>query len=455
MDNILEFLGTYGSNLRYEDLPAGTVHKVKRLVIDTLGCAIGSYNMEPPRIAREHALEVTSVNGATVLGTRHRSSPEHAAFANAVMARYFDMNDTSMSAKSGHTSDCIPAVLAAAEYAGCDMHNTIAATVLAYEIHDRFGAVCGDVRVNGWDYVIYTSLASAGGAAKAMRLNKQQIAHALAIATIPNAAMNQTRAGNLSMWKGCAGPNAGRNGLFAALLAKRGLTGPDQAFEGTRGFKRMLGASFELPPFGGGDVPYSIETAKFKCFPCDYEAQCSITPALELHRKLDGQIDQIAKVEVETYEFAIEIAADTADKWNPATRETADHSIPYVVAVALVKGAVWLDDFTEERIGDPQVRALMQKIQVRAAEDCTRAWPDAYPFRITVTTTSGEQHVSAVHYAKGHPKNPLTDQEVEAKFRRLAEPVLGPGKASKVVNELWKLESIKDVRELLQLFALD
>jgi len=452
MDKTLDSMSRYVAALAPGDIPDGVRHLVKRLLVDTLGCAIGSYRMEPPRIAREYALEVSGRPGATVLGTRHRSAPELAAFCNSVMARYFDMNDTSMSAKSGHTSDCMPAVLAAAEYGGAGIAETITAIVAAYEIHDRLGAVCQEVRRNGWDYTIYNALASAAGCARAMGLDRDKTAHALALAAVPNAATNQTRTGQLSMWKGCAGPNAARNGLFAAMMAARGMTGPVEAFDGKRGFKRMLGA-FELPSFGGGGVPFSIESAKYKCYPCDYEAQCSVTPALQLREALGGSVETIQSVDVETYEFALEIAADTCDKWQPATRETADHSIPYVVAVALSKGSVWLDDFTEERIADPGVRALMQKIQVRAAADLTAAWPAAYPFRITVTTTSGERLVREVHYAKGHPKNPLSDAEVGAKFMRLAIPVLGE-RSGAVLSRLWRLEKIRSVRSLLDLFRV-
>ena len=157
----------------------------------------------------------------------------------------------------------------------------------------------------------------------------------------------------------------------------------------------------------------------------------------------------------QVYEFAVEIAADTRDKWNPTSRETADHSIPYIIAVALSRGTIWHEDFEPDRFNDPDIRALMQKIDVRWTEECNKLWPEAFPFRITVTMKSGEKHVSEVHYAKGHPKNPLSDQEVEAKFLKLAQPVLGKTKAVKALKRLWRLEDMKSVREILTLFALD
>jgi 2-methylcitrate dehydratase len=176
---------------------------------------------------------------------------------------------------------------------------------------------------------------------------------------------------------------------------------------------------------------------------------------VELHKVLQGNVAEIARIEVETYEHGVQCSADTRDKWNPTTRETADHSLPYVVAVALTRGTVWVDDFTEERIRDPKVHAVMQKIEVRATEEFTRAWPEAYPFRIIVTTRSGQRHVQEVHYAKGHPKNPMSDQEIEAKFRRLAEPIMGQGQIAKALSALWDIENIKSARDVFAPFVLD
>ncbi len=457
MDNVLQFVSDYSISLTYEQLPRTTVHQVKRHLIDTLGCATGGHFMEPPTIARAHALEVVSRPGSTVLGTRHRSAPELAAFANGVAARYLDFNDTSMSPKTGHTSDNIAAVLAAAEYAGADMPTIIAGIVLAYEVMDNFGAagLGYGLRDNGWDHVTSVALASAVGAGKALGLTSEQTGNALALAATSSIATNQTRVGTLSMWKGCAAGNSARNGVFAALLARRGMTGPAEAFEGHRGFIKQIGASFKLPPFGGPGKSFAIENDKFKIFPCDYEAQCSITPARELHKMIEGKVEEIEKIDIETYDHAVEVAADTRDKWNPTTRETADHSIPYAVAVALTRGTLWFDDFTEERIRDPKIHALMQKIQVRASEECTRIWPDAYPFRITLTTKSGQRYFSEVRYAKGHPKNPMSDQDIESKFRKLAEPVMGTTQTDRALTRLWRLEEMKGAQPVLALFALN
>jgi 2-methylcitrate dehydratase len=455
MDSTLDTISDYAVSLDAKNFSGTTMHEVVKRVVDTFGCAMGSFHMEPPRIARAHALEVSATPGATLLGTRHRSSAELAAFANGVMARYSDFNDMAVGKKAGHPSDAIPAVLAAAEYAGANVADAIAGIVLAYELQDRMGDSCVGVLDGGFDYVIYTAVGVAAGAARAMRLSKEQIANAVAIAVTSSIATHQTRRGELSMWKGCAAPNAARNAVFAALLARRGLTGPEEAFEGVAGFNAQLKVKLELPVLGGRNGQFTIEQSRFKNYPCDYEAQCCVTPAMELHRDLGGRWQDIEKVDIETYTHAVECSADSRDKWNPTSRETADHSLPYCVAVALHRGAIWVDDFVPERIADPEVHALMQRIGVRATEPMDRLWPDAYPFRLTLTTKSGATHVREIHYAKGHPKNPMDDAEIEAKFHKLADGVLGGEAVDRALKVLWKFPELRNVSEVFEPFVLE
>lgn len=457
MDSILDFLSDYGVSLRYDRLSPQVVHHVKRRLVDTFGCAIGAYAMKAPLVAHSHALEIASTPGATLLGTRHKTAPEMAAFANGVMARYLDFNDTSMTGSGGHPSDNIMGVLAAAEYAGAGMKAAIEGIAVAYEVQSRFAAACNDLRANGWDNAVYMVLGATAGASKAMSLNKEQTANALALAAVANGAMGQTRVGELSMWKGCSAPNAARNAVFAAVLASRGMTGPHEAFEGPRGYKKQLGTTLQLDTasFGGDGRPFAVETDKYKNYPCDYEAQCAVTPARELHALVKDRLDEIESVDIETYAFAVNIAADTPEKWAPVSRETADHSLPYVMAVALTRGRVWLDDFDDQNLGDPGVRALMKKIRVRRTDECDRLWPEAYPFRIAVTLKSGERHMRKIDYAKGHPKNPMSDDELAAKFRALAEPVIGVAAAGKALAGLWALNERSSIGQLMGLFVVD
>jgi 2-methylcitrate dehydratase len=458
MDRILKSLTDYATSLTYDHLSAETVHQVKRILIDSMGTAMGAYDAEPYRIARSYALEVSAAPGATVLGTRHRTAPELAAFANGVMVRYLDFNDTGGGVENGHPSDNIPAVLAAAEYAGASPQEAILGIVLAYEF---VGCMGHENRLlkNGWDYVTYNAMSAAAGAGKVLGLNYEQMANAIALAAVANFALSQTRAGTLSMWKGAAAGNATRNGVFAAIMARRGMTGPQEAFEGARGFVRQLatlarGEPLLLPGEMGKDHAYQIQRGKLKFFPTDHEAQTAVNPVLELRKDLGGRIEDIEKVTVDTYDIAIAMAADSKDKWHPTNRETADHSIPYVLAVAFTRGDVWLDDYAEERIRDPKIHELMQKIEVRQTEECQRGFPEGQPFRIEVVTRSGKHFVREIKYGKGHWKNPMSDEDIEKKFRRLSAPVLKPDRADRILKHLWSFDEAESVRQTLELFAL-
>src|SRR5919197_3606497 len=223
MDNIAEYLSHYTAALAFEDLPAEVVHQAKRLLVDTLGCAIGGYANEPSKIARALAGDVSSRQPATVLGSGQQTSLDLATFANGVMIRYLDFNDGYTSKESGHPSDAIAAVLSPAEVVHGSGKAVITATVLAYEVFCRLcDAVC--VRDRGFDHVTLGVIASTLGAAKALGLSREQIMQALNLSLTANLALYQTRIGDVSLWKGCAFANTSRNAVFAVLLACKGLT---------------------------------------------------------------------------------------------------------------------------------------------------------------------------------------------------------------------------------------
>lgn len=455
MDRFLDCLSSYATSLTIDDLPQEVVHEAKRRIIDLLGCAIGAYMAEPCKIARAHALEVTSNPGSTILGTLHRSSPELATFSNGVMGRYLDYNDNAggKDLKQGsHPSDNIPAVLAVAEYVGADPNTTITATVLAYEVQGRLGEAAS-LRTRSLDHVFYVSLASAVAACKVLGLSKEETAHALALAAIPNIALRETRRGQLSMWKAGAGPNAARNGVFAAMLARRGFTAPAQAFEGDYGVLNLVTGPMDPPSFAGRGRPYKIMEAKLKYFPAEASTQSAIHATLELRKELMS-VDDVQSIIVDTFDLAIEQTADTPDKWHPTNRETADHSLPYVIVTALIDGTISLDHFKEERILDAKVHALMQKVEVRHNPSYTKEHPEADHTRVELVTNSGRRYVKEARYAKGHPKNPMTDDEINIKFQSLAEPFLPEKRISDILNCLWNLERVKSLRQVLKMFAI-
>ena len=251
MPTIAEYVANYSAGLHYRDLPADTVHLLKRMIIDSIGCAIGGYAAEPSKIARDLAGEVSSRRPVTIIGSGQASSPDLATFANGVMLRYLDFNDGYTTLESGHPSDSIAATLAGAEMAGAGGRRLITATAVAYEAFCRFGDAFS-LKYIGFDHVTNGAMASAVGAARALGLSAAQTEQALNLGLTPNLALGQTRVGVLSHWKGCAYANASRNAVFAAMLAERGLTGPAPVFEGEHGFfAAVTREPYRLEPFGG------------------------------------------------------------------------------------------------------------------------------------------------------------------------------------------------------------
>ena len=249
---IADRLAEYTKSLRYDDLPPAVVHEVKRRLLDSLGCAFGAWNAPPCRIARKLAQSVKLAHGATLWGTSHKTVPDLATFANGALVRYLDFNDTYLAKEPAHPSDNIAAVLAVGEAARASGQLVIQAIALAYEVQCRL-CDAASLRLRGWDHVTYGPFSSALAAAKVMKLSKAKTLQAINLAGVANIALRQTRVGDLSMWKACAFSNAARNGVFAAMLARQGMTGPAPIFEGEKGFMNLVSGPFDLPPFGGED----------------------------------------------------------------------------------------------------------------------------------------------------------------------------------------------------------
>jgi len=379
------------------------------------------------------------------------STPEHAAFANGVMVRVQDLNDSYLARASCHPSDTISGVLALADATHADGKAVITTTVLAYETACNFADVL--TREQGFDNTFFGVIGSAVAGARLLGLTPEQTAHAIAMAVTPNVTLAQTRLGELSMWKGCAAANGVRNGVFAALAAQHGLTGPDRPIDGRWGLRNVLG-DIEWAAFGGRGAPFRITQTHLKYYPAVVHAQSPIAAALELHGKV--AIEDVESVTIESYWVAQRYTDPerASSLWHPATRETADHSIPYLVAAALLDGEVAEATFAPERIADPRLSALMRKIVVRENPAFTAAYPEGWPCRIEIATRSGERRAADVKFFKGHAMTPLTDGEVEAKFRRLTGDLLEPGASAALLDKLRKLDTIADVRTVLELLAV-
>ena len=449
-DTLAERLAEYTVSTRFDDLPELAVHETKRRLIDALGCAMGARHADTPRAAERVAPRVASEQAASTL-YGSRTSPDMAAFVNGILIRYLDFNDTYLSKEPAHPSDNLAAVLAAGEASGSTGKELIAAAVVAYEVQCRL-ADAWSIRSQGWDHVCYGAFSTALGAGKLLGLDAPELVHAQGISGVAHMAMRQTRAGKLSMWKGAAFANASRNGVLAAMLAAQGMTGPAPIFEGEMGFfAEVAHGAFDLPDLGGRNgAEYMLPKTYIKNWPAEYHAQSAIDAALQLREQIGGP-GTIDRVLIETFDAAVEIIADP-EKWRPKTRETADHSLPYCVAVALQDGEVGLAQFSERRIADPTLLDMVSRVEVRPDAGLDARYPASTPNRITVTTRDGQEAFREVEFPKGHSGNPMTDDEVESKFRRLADGELAPDRQAEMLRRLWALEVEADLPSLLALF---
>ncbi len=452
-------IAEWAYSLEYDRLPSSVVEETKKRVLDAFGVALGAFNEEPVKIARWIAESSSSSRlAATIWGTFNRSSADHATFANGCATRYFDFNDTYLSKEALHPSDVIPAILAAAEISGADGKKIIEGIVAAYEVACRL-ADAYSIRGRGWDHVVYIAVASAVGAAKVLDLDIDRIEHAINHALNNNWSLRQTRAGELSMWKGCAAANASRNGVFSTILSWRGMTGPAPIFEGEFGVFNvaLCGDRFDLPQMGGeGDASYKILETSIKYWPVEYHAMSAVEAALDIVNQA-GRInpDDVESVKLKTFDVAYKIIIKDPEKWDPKTRETADHSMPYITAAALIDGKVWLDTFKKERYLAEDVRKIMKKMKVEVDPEHDKLYPKGIKNTVIVRMKDGRKFEASSTYPPGHFKNPLDRKGVEKKFWTLVRNAISEDNAKKAINLVWNLEKVECPEKLLKLLVIE
>lgn len=442
MDKTLQRLARYATRTSFGELTPEAVHETKRRLIDSVACAAGAY--EEPFCVQVRAVadRYAGKPPARIWGTGAATSVEMAAFANGTMVRYLDLSDTHLGKGAGHPSDMIPALVAVAEVQGSDGRALIAAIVVAYELYCGLAEAAFGKRV--LDQATAAAVGAAAGAARLFNVDEAAMANAISLALAPNLNLYNVRCGQLSDWKGCAGPNGARNGVFAAMLAADGVSGPTAPVEGQGGLIELIG------PFdwqvGTGAQPMLVGT-HLKLHPVCYHGQSGVDAAIRLRSEVP--VDRIAAIDVETYDAAFRVMASDEQRWAPATRETADHSLPYTIAIALQDGRLESASYADERLADTATRQLMQKIRVNRSEEMTRAYPARSQTRITIRDTEGATHTFLQEQPLGHAANPVSDAGLEDKFAGLY-PVWGDTAAAKrTLGALWSLERQEKVTSVV------
>jgi 2-methylcitrate dehydratase len=447
MDTITRNIADYAAGARFADITDEAIHAAIQRLIDSLGCALGAYDCQPAEIGRRLAIGQTAgKNPGRVLCFGEHLPAEAATFINTAMIRNLDFNDRY---PGGHPSDCLGALLAIAGATHIDGKRFLTAMIVIYEIFARLSDATRLSR-RGWDQGYAIAIATAAGICNLLGLPLEAAGNAVGIAATSNLPLRVTRSGELTSWKNVATAYAARNGVFAALLAAEGMTGPGNAFEGRNGLFENVTGPFDLALFpnkGGGT--YLTPRVQMKYWPIETNGQPAVWAALELRTKAAPAAWR--QIEVFTSKFTWFEIGSEPEKWDPQTRETADHSLPYIFARALVDGPIRVSSFRDEAVRDPALRPLMAMIKVIPDDAIEALLPEKVLLRVVATTDDGTRHTCEVVNPLGHPDNPMQDRDVEEKFTALAEPVLGAVR-SRAAWEGWRgIAASPDVAVLMNL----
>lgn len=464
VDDVQHQLACYASDFSCGVVPAATLHETTVRVIDTLGALVGGFDDEPCRMARALAMDLPVAGGATVVGTPLRTSMDVAAFVNGTTARSAEINDVyhHPGSKNGHPSDVIAPLLAVAEHAQASGRDFLTSVVLAYEIYLRFADTFHN---RAFDAANFCSISVAIAAAKLLGLNEAQIAQAISIVVVPNNALNQTRTGHLTMWKSVAAGQAGRAGVFAALLAGKGMRGAQLPFTGRHGWcNHVAGKPFALGIMGGNGIPFKIHDSTIKPRMACLHTLAPILASEKAAAQLQGRTGSVERITVEVYKASeravagIEKSGGAVDHhWNPDSRETADHSIPYCVAATLLDGSITPRSFDDAHLNNPILRNLLMKTELVENQDFTAAYeklPVQYRARVTVRLKGGEAPVGETGGEYGDLSDAKSDEDIAKKFRYFTEPVFGAQRVTTMLDRLWKIGGEKDVSAIPPLFVI-
>jgi len=454
---VAEDVGNWVAKLRYEELPPQIVEKAKRVLLDTLGCALGAIDAPPVRIAQKVAAVQGGNAQASVIGVGSKVSCEQAAFLNGMAIRYLDYNDYAALGSAHHCSINVAPALAVAEMQGLSGKDLLLGIIVGYEVQIRLRDATEGGPVKGWDTgTVATSYSSAAVAAKLLGLDASKIAYSIAIAGAHGNTLAEVRGAALSSGgpmtpsKGTADPMSARLGTFAALLAREGLTYPLTILEGTAGYGKVAAGKLQDEILRKRSGEFQIVKGCFKIWPCFVYGQTPIATALEIYRKKPAPED-IQSITVSVSETAYQNQLDYVGEIT--AREHADHSIPYVIARALLDGQVTVDDFDERRFREPRAVALVKKVALRSDPSLSRPGQEAYGIKLEVQLRNGGVLKAELSAPPGSMENPADEEILGRKFLALSEKALGRARAQKAIDVILSVDRISDLKELLSAVA--
>lgn len=437
-----EQLAAFVVQSSYDNLSEIARQQLKIRILDSLGCAIGALDGKPIQMIRKQIEDFGGTGHCTMIGGG-KTAPDRAVFYNSALVRYLDFNDSYLAkGETCHPSDNLGAVLAAAEYANRSGRELLTALAVAYQVQCRLSDAA-PVRAKGFDHTTQGSYALAAGISKALDLDKTRTAHAIAISGTAFNALRVTRTGILSHWKGLAYPNTAFGCTHAAFLAMHGITGPLEVFEGNKGFMDAIAGQFKID--WSHENLERVTRTILKRYNAEIHSQSAIEGILELKREYGFAADEVKRVEIEIFDVAYHIigGGEEGNKTIVRTKEEADHSLPYMAAVALLDDRVMPEQYRLERIQRDDVQTLLRKISVQPLEAYSQRFPDEMPCRITVTLYNNKALIKEKQDYEGFHTNPMRWETVVQKFERLSKPYTDAAVRLKIIDNVADLDSIQ------------
>jgi 2-methylcitrate dehydratase len=443
----VEELGAFVSAASFDQLSEAAREALKLRVLDSLGTAMGALGAEPVALVRTHVEDFGGAPHCSLIGGG-RSAPDRAALLNGALVRYLDFNDAYLApGETCHPSDNVAPVLAACQYARAGGRDFLAALGVAYQVQCRLSDVA-PVRAHGFDHVTQGAYAVAAGVSRALGLDPARTANALAIAGTSLNALRVTRTGELSNWKGLAYPATAFGATHATFLAAHGITGPREVFEGNKGFMEAIAGPFEID-WSREDLE-AVTGTILKRFNAEIHSQSAIEAMLELRAEHGIGAEDVERIELDVFDVAYDIigGGEEGDKTAVETKEQADHSLPYLLAVALIDGEVLPGQYTAERIAREDVQQLLLRVEVRPDPELSRRFPAEHACRLHVHLRDGRVLKREKTDYEGFHTRPMTRDTVARKFELLSPPFTGADLREQVIDAVDRLEVI-DIEELL------
>jgi 2-methylcitrate dehydratase len=448
---VVEQMAEFAVRADVTSLSQSALLQLKIRVLDALGCAVGALNGDPVRRVRQFVSDFSRDGSCTLIGGG-RSAPDRAALYNGALVRYLDFNDSYLAPRETcHPSDNFGAVLAAAELANADGLTLLTALAVAYQVQCRLSDAA-PVRDRGFDHTTHLAYSVAAGVSRALSLDATHTANAIAISATALNALRVTRTGTLSHWKGLAAPFAASAATQATLLAQRGITGPAELIEGNKGFVQSIAGPFSIDWRREGLD--RIERTVVKRYNAEIHSQTAIEAALQLQQHYGFDAMDVETVGVDVFDVAHRIigGGEEGDKTLVFTKEDADHSLPYLIAIALLDRTVMPAQYTPERLQRADVQALLCRVFVRPCAEYSARFPGEMPSRVTVTLTDGRVLTRELSDYPGFHTRPQIWDDAVAKFTTLARSHIADALLAEIAGAVRDLEHIT-VAELTRLLG--